>query len=253
MQSESAIQTSRGRPAGWKRAATITWYTFSMYILTHLLVIPLLPVAALLAVFHRQTALHSLKNRLTGWLLPIAGAKVAVTGVPPAASGEHYLIVSNYPGLYVIFALWQAFPTASIVAHAFIAKIPLLGSTLAALGAVYVDPLRPLATRRALDSALKASRADLILFPEGGRTPDGGIKRFQRGFTYILRNSSLDLLPVTANGFYSLKPMKRFYADPSARLELIVHPPIRNDLLRAMTDEELIGTVQALIEAGYRP
>jgi 1-acyl-sn-glycerol-3-phosphate acyltransferase len=92
-----------------------------------------------------------------------------------------------------------------------------------------------------------------FMHPEGARTLDGKIHRFKRGFLYILRQSSLDLLPITLNGLYKLKPVKRLYLDPDAELEMVIHTPINNSVARQMTDEALLTTVHSLINSVYQP
>ena len=94
---------------------------------------------------------------------------------------------------------------------------------------------------------------NIIIIPEGQRTSDGQIQRFKRGFTYILRNSSLDLLPITLNGFYQLKPVNRKYIDPNAELEFIVHEPISNAVIKDMVDDQIIDMTIAIISESYRP
>lgn len=93
----------------------------------------------------------------------------------------------------------------------------------------------------------------VIILPEGGRSPDSKIHRFRRGFLYILRQTSLDLLPITLNGFYQLKPIRRFYADPDTDLELVVHTPISADILRTLSDKEVLERAQSIIGSAYRP
>ncbi len=93
----------------------------------------------------------------------------------------------------------------------------------------------------------------MIILPEGARTPDGEIHRFRLGFVYILRQTSFDLLPITLNGFYQLKPVKRFYLDPNAEPEVIVHAPILGSTIRKMNDTELMTLVKSVIGSVYEP
>lgn len=90
-------------------------------------------------------------------------------------------------------------------------------------------------------------------FPGRGRSPDGQIHTFKRGFIYILRHSSLDLLPVTLNGFYRLKPMKRIYLDPDSDLEIVVHKPVNHHVIDGLSDEALLKLTVDTIEGAYRP
>jgi 1-acyl-sn-glycerol-3-phosphate acyltransferase len=134
-------------------------------------------------------------------------------------------------------------------------KVPLLGQILGQLGTIFVQPGLAGQGKRAIDFHLNEHdiATSVIILPEGARTPDGEIHRFRRGFLYILRQSSLDLLPVTLNGLYQLKPIKRFHIDPDANLELIIHPPVSNSTVRQMSDEELLTLVHNIISSVYRP
>lgn len=235
------------------RWLSIFFSTLSMYVVTHLIVFTLLPVACMLAALNRGKALQQLKQSLFNALFRIIGKKVSIEGMQNTQAKQDYLIVSNYPSAYTIFALLRSFPDAAVVAHAFISRVPVFGRLLERLETIFVDPQRIKYTRQAIDRALKKAGRDIVIFPEGGRSADGKIAGFQRGFIYILRNSSLDLLPVTANGFYRLKPANRFYLDPAAELELVIHRPIRNAAIRRMTDEEVIQLARNTIQATYRP
>ncbi len=168
---------------------------------------------------------------------------------------EHrYVIVSNYPSGYAGFALMGEFPHASIVVHAFLRKIPLLGQALYRIGAVFVQPGATGHGRRALDLYLgnHDDISSVIILPEGGITRDGRIHRFRRGFVYIQRQTSFDVLPVTLNELYKLKPLGRLYADPDAKPEIIIHPAISGSVADQMSDEDLISQVRETIERVYQ-
>jgi len=93
----------------------------------------------------------------------------------------------------------------------------------------------------------------IIILPEGGRSPDGRIHMFKRGFIYILRHSSMALLPVTLRGFYSLKPMKRVYLDPDSELEVVIHKPVSHSDVKSLNDEVLLKLTVDTIEGAYKP
>ncbi|HAX94883.1 MAG TPA: hypothetical protein DCY25_13295 [Bacteroidales bacterium] len=56
------------------------------------------------------------------------------------------------------------------------------------------------------------------MFPEGTRTLDGKINPFFRGFIYLMRTGNSDILPITLNGFYNLKPKNRLFIDFGSKL-----------------------------------
>jgi len=93
----------------------------------------------------------------------------------------------------------------------------------------------------------------IIILPEGGRSPDGQIHKFKRGFIYILRHSSMDLVPVSLRGFYQLKPLKRPYLDPDVDLEVVIHNPIDHSTIENMSDKELLKLTIDTIRGAYRP
>jgi len=228
--------------------------TISMYLVTHLFVFVVLPFAILISYIDKEK-IPVLKQWFARSLFAIVGKELIVSGYDHVNPSRAYVIISNYPSFYAGFSMIGVFPRARIVAHAFIKNIPLLGQLLRRLGTVFVHPGKAGEGKKAIDMGLSDEDGivSVIIFPEGERTPDGEIHRFRRGFIYFLRQTSLDLLPVTLNGFYQLKPLKRFYMDPDAQPELIIHAPITNAAARKMNDQELMAKVRTTIGSIYRP
>lgn len=225
-----------------------------MYVITHLFVFVTLPMVILVSFLEKEW-LPSMKRWFVKTLFAIVGKNLKVTGFENVVPHHAYLIISNYPSFYAGFSLMGAFPRASVVTQAFLKKIPLLGVILSRAGAVFVQSGREGRGKSAID--LHISRRDenqsIIILPEGERTPNGEIHRFRRGFVYLLRQTTLDLLPVTLNGLYQLKPMRRFYADPDVKPEMIIHSPLSNAMIHRMTDDELLRSVQTTISGDYQP
>ena len=238
------------------RLISIIGATFALYVITHLLVLLLIPAAFLITVFGETHTIHGFKKFFASVVFVVVGKKVKVVGLDRIQKDEKYLLISNYPSGYVTFALMKCLPSIVFVADDFIAKIPVVGYFLKQAGAIFIDQRRPRKSKAAIDSALNDPSRDmqfLLIYPEGKRTVDGEIDRFKHGFKYILRHSRLNVLPVTANGFYQLKPVRRVYLDPSAELEIIFHEPIKNETIRGMSDNELITRVEDKIRGCYRP
>lgn len=224
-----------------------------MYLVTHIIVLSLLPIALILVSIEGGHA-RQLKVRFGGLLFAIVGKQVAVSGIDNIEKGKGYLIVANYPSFYTSFVLMSLFPEALIVVNGFISRVPLFGQFVKQVGAIFVNPKGDIKGMRSIDKMLKQHQdTSIIILPEGQRTSDGQIQRFKRGFIYILRHSTLDLLPVTLNGFYQLKPMKRVYLDPDAEPEIIIHKPIGHSVVEGMGDDELIEMTPGLIDGVYKP
>ena len=146
------------------------------------------------------------------------------------------------------------FPDASILVHSFLSRVPVVGFLLKSTGAIFVQQKQFGKTKQSIDEMLKqGENKSIIILPEGGRSPDGLIGTFRRGFIYILRHSSMDLLPVTLRGFYSLKPLKRPYLDPDSDLEIVIHKPINRSIIENLDNEILLKLTVETIKEAYRP
>jgi 1-acyl-sn-glycerol-3-phosphate acyltransferase len=236
------------------RSIRIILATLSMYIVTHLLALVFLPFAILMSYLDRDS-LPALKRWFVRSLFAIVGKELRVSGRENVQPDHEYVIISNYPSFYTGFALIGAFPSACVVAQAFVRKVPLVGQALSRMGAIFVQPGRRGLGRAAIDISLRGRAAipSIIILPEGARTPDGRIHRFRRGFIHILRQTSHDLLPVTFNGLYQLKPVRRLYADPDPEPEMLINTPVSHAIIVQTSDEELLGMAHDVIARVYRP
>ncbi len=235
------------------RISRIACCTGAMYVVTHLVVSVVAPWWALCSYF-RPASMPALKARFGRILLGITNKRVCVSGLENAEPGRRYLIVANYPSFHAGFVLMMLFPQASIVVHPFPSKVPLLNDVLKRSGCMYAHRNGFRQTTRAMRAILRMSEvSSIVLLPEGKRTHNGKIGEFKRGFVYVLRHSSLDLLPVTLNGFYTFKPANRPYADADAELKVIVHKPITQAAIRSLDDRELRKMVVSSIADAYIP
>lgn len=225
-----------------------------MYLVTHLIVfLFLFPIGVPLIIVKPKIG-YRIKKIITGLLFTIISQRLNVHGIDNIESGKGYLIVSNYPGSYGGFALMNVFPRASMVVHSFLSKVPIVGFLLDSTGATFVQKKRYGRTKQIIDETLRRRTDEsIIILPEGGRSANGRVHEFKRGFIYILRHSSMDLLPVTLNGFYRLKPLKRPYLDPDAELEMIIHKPINRSIIDSLNNQQLLELTVETIKESYIP
>ena len=225
-----------------------------MYLVTHLIVFfYLFPVGTFRIIIKPESSIH-IKKHITRLLFTIIGKRIRVLGLDNIDPGQKYLIVSNYPGSYAGFALMNMFPDASILVHSFLSRVPVVGFLLKSTGATFVQRKDLGKTKRVIDETLERYKyKNIIILPEGGRSPDGSIRKFKHGFIYILRHSSKDLLPITLRGFYSLKPLKRPYLDPDSDLEIIIHKPINRSVIESLDNHGLLKLTVETISEAYAP
>ena len=107
------------------------------------------------------------------------------------------IIIANHPTLIDITALTVAVGPACIVAKKALFLNPLVGPLLRACGHIPVGVPGDGATS-AVDQAEARLRAGhvVILFPEGTRSPVGGLGRFRLGAFELARRTGVPILPV---------------------------------------------------------
>jgi 1-acyl-sn-glycerol-3-phosphate acyltransferase len=185
--------------------------------------------------------------RSTFWVL---GKKVRVHGKENFEKGGKYIILANHSSLFDIMAIMAFYPGVSWFGREHLLKVPLFGYFLKTTGYIPMKQANIKNTKEMLEQLVEHSNGKTIaIFPEGTRTLDGQINRFHRGFIHVLKASKLDILPVTLNGLYSLKPKNRFYIDFNSKINVIIHPPIKNEELMKKDDNEIISIVKEIIES----
>ena len=107
------------------------------------------------------------------------------------------IVIANHPTLIDITALTVAVGPACIVAKRALFSNPLVGPLLRACGHIAVggpDDASDLAVDQA-EARLRAGHL-VILFPEGTRSPVGGLGRFRLGAFELARRTGVPVVPV---------------------------------------------------------
>jgi 1-acyl-sn-glycerol-3-phosphate acyltransferase len=178
------------------------------------------------------------------------GKKTRIQGKENLAKGGNYIIIANHTSLFDIVAIMSFYPGVTWFGREYLLKIPLLGFYLRNTGYIPMKTANFRNTKKMLEQLVQKSNGRaLAIFPEGTRTMNGKINRFHRGFVHVAKASKLDILPVTLNGFYSLKPKNRFYIDFSSKISVVIHKPVKNEELIMKSDDEIINIVKEVIES----
>ncbi len=191
---------------------------------------------------------------LMGWwaksIFPLMGKKVSIQGRENIIKGERYILLANHASMFDIIAIMAVYPNVSWFGHERLLRIPLFKQLLLMTDYIPMKISNIKNTRIMLESLEeKARNRTVAIFPEGTRTLDGKLNSFYRGFIHLLRATEHDILPVTLNGFYKLKPKNRFSIHFGSHLGMIVHPPIEGEELSHKTDREIMDRVIEVIES----
>jgi 1-acyl-sn-glycerol-3-phosphate acyltransferase len=106
-------------------------------------------------------------------------------------------------------------------------KIPFIGWYLNRSGQVPVDQSSARTAVASLNRGVATVKGGmpLVIFPEGGRTPDGHTKTFVSGCAFMAIKAQVPLVPLTLVGTYELLPMHTYHLMPRP-LKIIVGDPI---------------------------
>jgi 1-acyl-sn-glycerol-3-phosphate acyltransferase len=129
---------------------------------------------------------------------------------------------------------------------------PIVGWHLKRSGQVCVDQQNPAASIGSIRSALKSLKGGvpLVIFPEGGRTPDGQVKPFLPGAFFLAIKAQVDIVPVALVGTYELLPMNTYHIK-CRPLEMRVGQPISTARYTLRDMEELSDRVHQAVEDLY--
>jgi 1-acyl-sn-glycerol-3-phosphate acyltransferase len=129
---------------------------------------------------------------------------------------------------------------------------PIVGWQLKRSGQVCIDQQKPTNSIAAIRSAVKSLKGGmpLVIYPEGGRTPDGEIKPFLPGAFFLAIKAQVDIVPVALIGTYDLLPMDTYHIK-CRPLEMRVGEPISTAGLTMRDMEAVSAKVHKAMEALY--
>ncbi len=194
---------------------------------------------------------HIIWARGLFWLM---GTHIHVYGREKIERGKKYIMLINHASIYDIPAIVALFPRVSWLGRSYLTRIPVFGYFIQRTDYIPIDPGDREKARESINRSIaKADSLTIALFPEGTRTITGELGPFKKGFIHIMKATNLDILPVTLNGMYRLKPKTRFIIDPRVRLEAIVSDPIPCSELIDKPDSEILERVKTAIAKNYQP
>ena len=132
--------------------------------------------------------------RLFAWWMRLLGLiRVSWIGAEGLQGRTPRLVVANHPTLIDVVLLLAQLPQADCVVKTAARRNPFMRSIVTAagyLGNDHGDALVDACAERI------ARGRSVVLFPEGTRSPRGGLRRFQRGAAHIALKSGCPIVPV---------------------------------------------------------
>lgn len=161
-------------------------------------------------------------------LLPSGPVWVEARGVERLRVPGGALLVANHSAYLDIPVLFKVVPRAlHFVAKRELARVPLLGWYIAAMGMVFVDRHDRQAALRSLGAAASLlARGELVVtFPEGTRSPDGTLRPFKHGGFLAAIEAGVPVVPVAIEGMSRVMAPRGFRFRPG-RVRVAIGEPI---------------------------
>jgi 1-acyl-sn-glycerol-3-phosphate acyltransferase len=197
--------------------------------------------------------LHSFGRFWSKLIMKTVASPVKVTGLEKIDTSKPYVYAVNHGSALDIPVLYVYLPFQfRIVFKKELLSYPIVGWHLKRSGQVCIDQQHPGGSVASIRSALKSLKGGmpLVIFPEGGRTPDGDIKPFLPGAFFLAIKAKVDVVPVALIGTYELLPMNTYHIK-SRPLEMRVGEPISTAGYSARETEGLSAKVQKAVEDLY--
>ena len=144
-------------------------------------------------------------------ILFVAGVRVKSEGLEKLKADGSYVIASNHASYMDTPVILSIMPMQfRFLAKSGLFKIPLLGSHLKRAGHIPVpreDPRAAVKTLTLAATNIREKGISTLIFPEGGRTPDGELKAFKEGGAYIAIKAGVPIIPVAVIGTRAVVPI----------------------------------------------
>jgi 1-acyl-sn-glycerol-3-phosphate acyltransferase len=193
-------------------------------------------------------------SRAWSWLImKTIFSPVKVTGLEKIDISKPHVYAVNHASALDIPVLYVYLPFQfRIVFKKELLSYPIVGWQLKRSGQVCIDQQKPTNSIAAIRSAVKSLKGGLplVIYPEGGRTPDGEVKPFLPGAFFLAIKAQVDIVPVALVGTYELLPMNTYHIK-CRPLEMRVGGPISTAGLKMKDLEAVSEKVRKAMEELY--
>ena len=197
--------------------------------------------------------LHWFSRTWSWFIMKTILSPVKVTGLDKIDTSKPHVYAVNHASAMDIPVLYVYLPFQfRIVFKKELLSYPIVGWQLKRSGQVCIDQQKPTNSINAIRSAVKSLKAGmpLVIYPEGGRTPDGEIKPFLPGAFFLAIKAQVDIVPVALIGTFELLPMNTYHIK-CRPLEMRVGEPISTAGLTMRDLEAVSARVRKAMEDLY--
>jgi 1-acyl-sn-glycerol-3-phosphate acyltransferase len=201
----------------------------------------------------RERALHALARAWSWMIVKTIFSPVKVTGLEKIDTSKPLVYAVNHASALDIPILYAYLPFLFRIAFkSELLHYPIVGWHLKRSGQICIDQQNPARSIGSIRAALKGLKAGLplVIFPEGGRTPDCEIKPFLQGAFFLAIKAQVDVVPVALVGTFELLPMNTYHVK-CRPLQMNVGEPISTSGLTLSDMPELSAKVEREMKRLY--
>jgi 1-acyl-sn-glycerol-3-phosphate acyltransferase len=212
-----------------------------------------LPLLALVRIFDRDPVRYT-----TGrWFRRLG---VAMTTVNPswkihrdghavADPRNPYVVVSNHQSMADIPIVSHLPWEMKWIGKVELFRIPVIGWMMRMAGDIPLDRSDRRSGTRMLLTARRflQQKCSVMIFPEGTRSADGRVGRFNDGAFHLAIKAGVPVLPVVVEGSSNCLPKKTWKFGPPLQIRLRVLPPVETAGMTTGDAEKLRDTVRTMI------
>ena len=200
---------------------------------------------------HRTTGSRTLAWRFAKarardleWML---GVDVTLHGVEHVRNRGAVIYAPNHQSHLDILTLLGHLPGATrFAAKRELWRHPIVGGVLDTLGMIPIDREAGERSIEVLNEAARES-SSIVIFPEGTRSRDGGLREFKKGAFVLAIATGLPIVPVCCRGTRRLMPRGSQLTVVPGHVDVFIEPPIETKGLEYDDREMLAARVREAI------
>src|SRR5271163_287507 len=227
-----------------------SYFILSPLIWAYTLILGTLSLAC--SFFDRDGRIQHKFARLWSWMvMKTTLSPVTITGVDAFDNTRPRVYAVTHASALDIPIIYIHLPFQfRIIFKSELLAYPFVGWHLKRSGQVCINQQNPAASIGSIKSALRSLRKNmpLVIFPEGGRTPNGQLQPFLPGAFFLAIKAQADIIPIALVDTFSLLPMNTYHIKCQP-LEMRVGEPISTVGLTLQDMDSVSAKVKSAIEA----
>ena len=245
----AAAPTLAARPLGSLLSRLRSYFIYDPLIWSYTLILGVISLTC--SLFDGSGRIQHNFAKFWSWLiLKTILSPVTITGLDKINTTMPFVYAVNHSSALDIPVLYASLSFQfRIIFKKELLSYPFVGWHLKRSGQICIDQQSPAASISTMRSGLKTLKSGmpLVIFPEGGRTPDGNLAPFMPGAFFLAIKAGVPVVPVALVGMYELLPMNTYHIK-SRPLEMRVGEPIPTTGYTLRTMDQLATLVQAQVE-----